>query len=71
MITITKAAAKVMLQEAVEKRSNNSLWKWRVIGITADAGKQTLEIGWGYLDYLSEKEGFKITWNIDEEGMNL
>ena len=46
-----------LIRDAVKeesKKDNN--WNWRVISV----GKSKVRIGWGYFDYLEEKETFVI-----------
>lgn len=44
-----------------EEREADQNWSWRVVSVTKEAAK----IGWGYLDYLGEKELFVVTIEDD------
>lgn len=45
------------------ERQADENWSWRVASITKGAAK----IGWGYLDYIGEKDFFSVEVN-DEDG---
>ena len=60
---------KNVIRAAVERETElDPHWKWRVIAIN----KTKVKIGWGYLDFLNEKEPFVIELKeVNEEYYDL
>ena len=45
------------------ERQDDENWGWHIKAVTKTCAK----IGWGYLDYLGEKDGFVVEVDEDEE----
>lgn len=59
---------KEAIKEAVKEASNNdNNWNYTIKAVN----KYDVKIGWGYLDYIGEREPFHFEMDIDEESGSI
>ena len=57
-----------LIRELVEKESEKDRnWKWSIKYL----GKSVVRIGWGYLNYIGEKDTFKLEMQNEEPGSGV